>query len=579
MSNGRYRGRLILTAAVTIAVLIGLSLRLVLLHVGPHEKLKTRVDRMRYTEKEIRVGRGRIFDAQGSILALDLPVQDVFADPKVILEKGHLQFVTSHLARILQLDAEELYGRLNRPEKRFVYVKRFVPQDTADRIAGLRLSGVHFIQGTARHYPHGTLMAHVLGFSNWEGVGSAGIEQAFDHYLRGRAGFRISRRDGRRRELYSERSLEIAPQSGADVYLTLDQNIQYIVEEALDKALEEHQAEGMWAIVQRIRTGEILALAARPHYNLNAFRFTTAHERLNRSIGYLYEPGSTFKVMVLAAALNEKAVHPDQIIDCEQGHWIYKRRPLRDFHPYGRLTVRDVLKKSSNIGAAKVALALGEKRLAEYLAAFGFGRRTDINLPGEEAGIFHDLSKWSSISATRLAMGHEIAVTSLQVLNAVSAIANEGFLMKPFVVKKVVDVQGRVLLNTEPEVLSRPIEADTARLMRGLMTRVTEQGGTGKRARVAGYSVAGKTGTAQKPIPGGYSDRDNMASFVGFLPAEEPELAIIVVADAPQPFHTGGRVAAPVFQEIADQTVRYLGVPPVGIMGRRASPVLPGADI
>lgn len=552
------------TVALTAAWL-GLAARLAHLHLGPNDRLRARVEEIRKVEEEILVGRGRVLDCHGNILALDLPVQNVCADPQTILQKGYLRFVGAQLARLLQLDPAMVFARLNRPDRRFEYIKKFVPEETVDQIRRMQLKGVFFEDASARFYPKNAMFCHVLGFSNLEGIGSAGVEQRMDQYLRGRPGLRISEKDGRKVEMYSRRSLEIAPQEGADVYLTLDQNLQYLVEQALDSAVVEHHAKGAWAIVERVRTGEILAMASRPAYDLNGYRAARTEDMLNRTIGYVYEPGSTFKVAVIAAALNERTVTPDDVYDCENGAWFYQGRILRDYHPYGRLNVADVLKKSSNIGAAKVALTLGERRLEQYLRAFGIGRPTGVELPGEEAGILHDRTKWSAISISRIPMGQGVGVTSLQMLNMLCAIVNDGFLMKPSVIQRVVDAQGRTVREFSPEVLGRPIGEDTSRLMRRLLARVTEEGGTGTKARVEGYDVGGKTGTAQKAVAGGYSDSANVASFMGFLPAANPEIAIVVVVDEPQPLHTGGVVAAPVFQEIASQAVRYLDIPPGGI--------------
>ena len=554
--------RKVLVVLVLATAWVGLGARLLMLHLGQNEGLRSRVEQIRSVVQEIPVGRGRILDCHGNILALDLAVKNVCVDPGVINSNGHVNAVGVHLARLLQLDPAMVFTRLNRPNRRYECLKKFVQEDTADEIKRMQLKGVFFEDASARYYPKGSMFCHVVGFANMEGVGSAGVEQRFDSYLRGHSGLRISEKDGKSREVYSRRSLDIQPQQGVDVYLTLDQNLQYIAEKALDKALEEFQAKGAWAIVERVKTGEILALASRPAYDPNLYRIAQENRVLNRPIGYVYEPGSTFKVAIISAALNEGTVDPEDVFDCENGMWVFQGRPLRDYHPYGRLSVADILKKSSNIGAAKVALTLGERRMENYLRAFGMGKPAGIELPGEEGGILRARTKWSKISISRMAMGHEVGVTSLQMLGMLCAIANNGFLMRPTIVQRMVDAEGRTVMEFAPEVVARPIREDTARLMQKLMSRVTEQGGTGTKGHVAGYSVAGKTGTAQKAIPGGYSDSANVASFMGFLPAESPELAIIVVVDEPQPLHTGGLVAAPVFREIAEQAVRYLDIPP-----------------
>ncbi len=556
-----HKWRMAALAVLVMGILAGLGVRLAFLHLASHKDLEERIARMRHTERTIVAERGRILDRRGYTLAMDLAMKDVWVDPMAIQREGHGGFISTHLARILDMKPAAVLDIVNKEGRQFEYIKRHVHSDLADQIARMSFHGVYFHDVMTRHYAQGELMCHVLGFSNMEGVGSAGVEQQLNTYLRGIPGFRVSQRDGRRAEMYSRRQLDIAPRRGGDVQLTLDQSLQFIMEAALDRGLEEYGGKAAWAIMMKVDTGEILAMASRPAFDLNAYRTSTPEQRRNRAISYNYEPGSTFKVPVLAAAFNEGVVTPDEIIDCENGVWYYHGRPLRDYRPNGRLTVADVVKRSSNIGTAKIGLRLSEAQLEEYLRAFGIGRRSGIDLPGEEAGIFAPRSRWSAISVTRLAMGHEVAVTALQLLNAVNAVANDGFLMQPYVVKRVTDRNGRVIREGEPHVLSRPVRPETARLMAQLLARVTEEGGTGRNARMEGYRVAGKTGTAQKPIPGGYSDRLNIASFVGFLPADDPEISMVVVVDEPLPLRTGGAVAAPIFRDIAEQAVRYLDIP------------------
>ena len=564
MVSGMYIWRSVLIAVIMLASLSGLGARLAFLHLSENLKLQSRISDMRYSEREILVGRGRIFDRTGKLMAIDLPVKDVILDPLRVQEAGVTRFVSGHLARLLEVRHEEVLQRARKQGRRYERVKRFVPLDEVEEVARLKLPGVYFEDASKRIYPQNELMCHVVGYANWSGVGSAGIEQRMNRYLKGRPGLLVSEKDGNRRELYDRRSLEIPAQAGADVHLTLDQNLQFLLEEAMDKAMEEHHAKGAWAVMQDVRSGEILAMVSRPGFDLNTYMKFEKEELRNRAIGYVYEPGSTFKLMVIAAALNEGVVNKDTVFNCENGSWYYKGKPLRDYHGYSSLTVADILKKSSNIGAAKIAIALNPRRTEEYLRDFGIGKVTGIELPGEEYGLFRSRDSWTGISITRIAMGHEVAVTALQIVNAVNAIANNGFLMKPTVIRKIVNADGLEVLRNEPEVLARPISEETSRLMRTLMTRVTETGGTGRKARFAGYEVAGKTGTAQKPMRGGYSDSANIASFVGFVPAQNPEFTMIVVVDEPQPLHTGGSVAAPVFREVAEQAVRYLDIPAEG---------------
>lgn len=572
MIERRYRNRLIGLAMLMMLALIGVSTRLVYLHfhIGPSMDRGGRIAAMRQFRESLAVGRGKILDRNGNVLALDLVKKELCASPADIASNRNIQAVSESLGRVLNVEPRLLMSRINRPERQFVYVAGFGHALEDDQVAALsreKLPGVFLLDTMVRSYPRGTSLCHVLGYVNLEKErnGGAGIEQRWDRYLRGVPGLLIGERDGRRHELYDRRLLEIKPRPGANVTLTIDQYVQYIVERALETAVREQQATAAWAIVERVRTGEIVAMANIPTFDPCQFRTTAPDAMRNRCVSAIYEPGSTFKVAVVAAALNEKLVTPGQIFDCENGTWFYQKRPLRDFHPYGNLSVADIIKKSSNIGAAKIALLLGNPRLHAYLKQFGVGEPTGIELPGEEAGLLYPVSRWTSISPTRIAIGHEVAVTALQMLGVLCAIANDGVRMKPHIVKQVTDADGRVLYRQAPMAVSQPIKPDTARLMKSLLVRVTEEGGTGTRAAVEGYTVGGKTGTAQKAIVGGYSDKLNMSSFMGFIPAEDPQLAIIVVLDEPRSdVRTGGYVAGPVFREIAEQSVRYLDIPPMG---------------
>ncbi len=555
--------RLLFTATLLMLAMLGLGFRLAFLHVGPHERTRELYEEVTHIQRTINAPRGNIVDARGRLLALDHPTVDVCVDPKVICARGQVLAVSEVLSRALQLPRGVVQSRVDRPKRRFEYVKRFVSEEKAEEIRELALKGVFFRESTVRQYPQETLMCHVVGFSNLEGVGSAGIELIMNKLLKGRPGLLESEVDGRRNELYSLRKVDIAPEQGADIHLTLDQNIQYFTEKALDEVMEEYNAKGAWAIVQRVKTGEILAMAARPGFDLNDFRNAVDPQKMNSPIGYNYEPGSTMKAMVIAAAIDMGIVTPETMIDCENGAWLHEGRILHDSHPYGILSVSDILKKSSNIGIAKIAaLYMKPEVLDSYLRDFGIARKHGAGLPGEESGYLLPVSKWPKIKASRVGIGQGVTVTALQMMNALCSIGNGGVLMKPYVVKKIVH-NGETIVEGKPEVAGRPISAEAADITLKMLARVTEKGGTGRRACVRGYRVAGKTGTAQKTLKGrrGYSDTNYIGSFMGFLPAEDPEIAIIVVVDEPQPIHAGGRVAAPAFAEIARQTARYLDIP------------------
>lgn len=564
MSERRQLIRLAVVALAFTACFAGLGFRLGQLHLGDNEELRRKATDKRTVAKPLLVGRGRILDRRGAILAMDLPVYHLNADPQMILKDGLVRAYSALLSRLLQLDEAEVAAKLSQPERRQVFLKHSMNEDERQRIAALKLKHLWTTPVSARYYPLNNQMGHVVGFSNADGEGSAGVERFFDSLLKGVPGVLVSQQDGRGFEMLDRRTLEIPPQAGADVFLTLDVNLQHMVEVALDDAMQKHRALGAWAVIENVRSGEILAMATRPDFNLNEYGRTPPDRLRNSVTGYVYEPGSTFKVAVIAAALNEGVVRPDTCFDCENGLWMYKGKPMRDFHGYGILSVADILKKSSNIGAAKIALLLGEARLEKYLRDFGIGRRSGIEIPGEEGGLFRPRSQWDTLTATRVAYGHSVGVTTLQMVNLVGAIGNRGFLMRPTVVRRVSDARGRRLREFEPAVAGRPIREETARLMCQLMTRVTEEGGTGRRAAIEGYAIAGKTGTAVKPVAGGYSSDRNIASFVGLAPAEDPAIAIMVVVDEPQPDHTGGVVAAPVFRQIAQEALRYLDIPPSG---------------
>lgn len=562
MIDRRMQRRFGVSALLYLLMATGLGFRLAFLHLGPHEDERQRLDDLRRFREDIEGRRGLITDRSGesNILAIDVPTAHICADPERVLASDAVVPVAEALSGMLDMDVDAVAVKLNRPGRRYSRIKRYVPMEIADLIDAKDLPGVFLREANLRYYPHNTFLCHVLGFVNYEGYGSSGLEQAYHEYLKGKPGVIEGRLNGLRQELYVRRAKYEPGEEGHRLELTIDQNMQHILEAALDEMMETSNATAAWSIVQHVKTGEILAMASRPAYDLNEFYRTSPEERMNRAISVNYEPGSTMKAACFAAALNEGIVTPETVFDCENGSWFYKGRILRDSHGYGLLNVADGLKKSSNILTAKVALMLGNERLYEYFRKFGLGELTGIDLPGEEAGIFHPPSRWYGISPTRIPIGQGIASTALQILGIYCTIANDGYRMRPYVVRRVIDDEGNIVMSRQPEVVTRVIRPETAALMRDLLTRVTDEDGTGRRARVPGIAVAGKTGTAQKPEAGGYSDDRFVASFVGFLPADEPEIGIIVVADEPKPDYYGGVVAAPAFQKMAVGMSRYMGL-------------------
>ena len=562
MPDGGYRWKSVVVSLAVMAIWLGLFVRLGWLHLGPNTSLKAKVERLHNLDMELRSRRGRILDRKGNLLAQDLPTKDIHIDPKVLQSNRVTGVVATHLSRLLGVPRAEILERARRPNRRDETIARNVSDAMAERVLRLRMKGVFARASEMRHYPQNGEGCHVIGFSNAEGVGSAGVEQRFDEMLQGRAGLRKSQRDGRHREIYGRRTLEIQPEDGADVHLTLDATIQHFAEQGMDHALAEYHCDAAWTIVEDVRTGQILAMACRPGFDLNEYPRSSAEERRNRAVSVNYEPGSVFKTLTVAAGINEGLIATNDVFDCEMGRWTYLGKPLKDFHPYGELDVTGILRKSSNVGAAKIAVMVGERKLDSYLRAFGIGRRTGIELPGEEAGLLAPVDKWSKLDITRIAMGHTVAVTALQILNALCCIGNDGVLMRPYIVSKIVDANGAVIEEHRPKSVARPITERTARLMREMLVSVTQPGGTGTRAAIDGYAIAGKTGSAEKLENGHYSKTKNMASFMGLIPADKPQIGIIVVLDNPHPLRTGGVSAAPVFKVVAEPIVHYLDIRP-----------------
>ncbi len=579
---------------MVLLVFAGIALRLCFVQLKPEAWVLTPIQENRKLEWKPVGSRGRIVDCNGEILAMDMTAYHVCLDPKDIHENGNPEAVAKYMSQEFHIPEDELWQDLDDATRRWVPIKRYVPEQKLKRFdpraygvvytprepleggeTNIYLRGVTMQETSIRNYPKGPLMAHVVGFSNMEGVGSAGIEQRMDEFLRGKEGLRISAKDGRRREIYGSRTVDIPPEDGATVVLTLDQQLQYFVEKTIEKTCNDFNAKAVWAIVQRVSTGEILAMASYPTYDLNRYRNAPPDWMRNRAISVNYEPGSVMKAALISSALDEHVVATNTMIECENRYW--PRFKLRDDPPgWDRLSVADVLKYSSNIGTAKIAIMMGEQTVYDHFKAFHFGNRLGIGLPGEEGGILTSPKHWSKIRITRIGMGQGIAVTAMQMISMMDAIAYNGVQMKPYVVKKVVAADGHVVLENKPEELGRPIAPSTAREMQRCLARVTENGGTAPKARVEGYTVAGKTGTAQKIRPkeegGGYYEHKFMASFAGFIPANNPEIGIIVVADDPVKYNRngkpigqhGGTVCGPAFSEIAEFAVRYLRIAPDG---------------
>ncbi len=538
----------------------GLAVRLFQLQVVRHDELQAIVDNIHGEVVHQQGRRGEIRDCNGNLMASSLTASIVTADPEIAAPEAVT--TAQKLAPLLGLSQADLILKLTRGG-RYVRLKSKVDMDTAQRIRAMKLRGIGFEDQFVRSYPNGTLAAHVLGFVDAEHHGIQGIEASVDDYLRGHAGYEVMEHDRKGREIRAWRTEDISPKDGYNVVLTIDQVIQHIAETELDKAVQEHRPRSAMIIVSRPKTGEILAMSCRPTYDPNQPGECPPDARRNRCISDVAEPGSTFKVVSVSGALSEGAVTLEDRFDCENGAWLYAGHVLHDAHPYGTLSVEEILYHSSNIGAAKIAAErMGAARLYEYIRRFGFGRKTGIALPGEVSGIAHPLSDWSKLSVTRIPMGQGIAVTPLQMMMAVNAVANGGMLMRPLIIKSVEDADGNVVAQYRPQAVGRVIQPRASILMAAALRKVVTPLGTAPKAAVPGYDVAGKTGTAQEIENGQYVNR-YYASFIGYFPASAPEISILVSLDDPASGgYYGGSVAGPVFRAVAEKVAQYLGIPP-----------------
>jgi cell division protein FtsI (penicillin-binding protein 3) len=537
----------------------GILARLFFLQVLHAAELTAKADRQHQKTVTVEGGRGAIVDRQGKVLAVNMDVPSVFGIPTSL---DNPSGVAHDLARVLRARPEDIERKLKQ-ERNFVWIARKLDPEQGRRLEALSLDGIGIVLEGRRFYPNGTLLSHVLGFAGMDGQGLEGLERRYDKYLSGEKQLVILQRDALGRTVFPKGISERTPTPGHSLTLTIDEFIQYVAEKELDEAVTSARAKGGMAIVMEPNTGAILAMALSPKFDPNAMSGMSADRWRNRIITDAYEPGSTMKVVVAAAALEERIMKPDSLIYGENGRMEIARTVIHDHEKSGWITFAEVIQKSSNIGAAKIAMQLEEARLYRYVKAFGFGEKSDIDLPGEMAGLVKEPKDWGRRSLASIAMGQEIGVTPLQLVTAISAVANGGRLMKPYVVSEIRDAGGHLVGRIEPHVRRQPISAATARTVTDILEGVVTMG-TGRKAAVSGYRVAGKTGTAQKidPRTGAYSSSLLMGSCVGYVPAEDPRLAIVVVIDEPKTEAWGGVVAAPVFRRIAEQVLPHLGVSP-----------------
>jgi stage V sporulation protein D (sporulation-specific penicillin-binding protein) len=509
---------------------------------------------------ELEPHRGTIYDRNMYRLAFNIRADSAFAVPRE-MEDEEKPHTSETLSSILGQDKGFILDRLNR-DKGFVWIKRKISDEESQEITKLNLKGVELIKESKRVYPNGYLAAHILGFAGLDNAGLEGLELMYDKYLRGKPGFRLTSRDAKRRFLSSKDEKFLSPVNGLNLILNIDETIQNIAEQALDSAFKKYKAKGAIIIVMDPHSGEILALANRPSYDLNSFFESSSDSHRNRAVTDSFEPGSVFKIVTASCALEEGIVGLEDKFFCENGKYFVVGHILHDHRPHGTLTFREIIEKSSNIGTVKVAQKVGAKNLYKYVKAFGFGEPTGIDLLGEVRGTTYPLEKWSKTSITALPMGQEVTANAMQLVCAMSVIANGGKLVTPWVLREIRDEHGEVIMSFESRASRRVISEETAAKVRGLLKGVIERG-TGTLAKLESYTAGGKTGTAQKVEPTGvYSHSKFVGSFVGFAPVDDPRIAIVVCLDEPRPFYYGGVVSAPVFKKVAEDTLRYLGVKP-----------------
>ncbi len=559
-SNPNPKLRLYCLAAFLLLWVGLIGYRLVVLQVVRYGEFSQRAARQQQRTVEVSPRRGVIYDRNGRALAMTVSVDSVFAVPSEIPDPAT---AASLLAQVLHTEPKEILAKIE-SSRNFTWIARKIDADQSERLRGMNLKGIYFQKEFKRFYPKGDLAAQVLGYVGLDDEGLGGIERSFDEQLRGKPGKMLVSVDAKQRSLGR---VEKQPEPGQNVVLTIDENIQFIAERELQATINQTHAQAGTVVVQDPHTGEILALASFPTFNPNSFRTSTPAALKNRAVSDVYEPGSVFKIVTLSAALEEKLTQPDEVIDCQMGAITVFGRVIHDHKPYGNLTVTQIMQNSSDVGAIKLGLRLGDQRMDHYIRAYGFGSQTGVEVPGETRGIARPPERWTKSSIGSISMGQEVGVSSVQLVSMVSTIANDGVYTPPRLVAGELapgESSGAHMqtIAFKPNGQRRVISPLTAVEMKKILENVVLFG-TGKKAILNGYTSAGKTGTAQKidPATGRYSARNYIASFAGFAPVNKPMVTISVMLDSPQGGHEGGGVSAPLFEHVAQQVLAYMNVP------------------
>ena len=551
------RTRVFILAAVLAIAFAGVLSRLATVQLVRHAEFAALAERQYSRTITLSALRGPIVDRRGAPLATSASAESLFAQPRAV---GDPVRVAWRLAPFLALPERELHGLLTSP-KSFVWLKRRLPPAVADQIRALREPGLGFVPDSQRLYPNRELAAHVVGFEGADG-GLEGVERAWDKELGGAPGRAIAGRDALGREVVTQRVLQ-EPAPGHGIMLTLDTTIQYVAEREIDAAYRRTGSKAAMAVIMEPKTGDVLAVAIRPTFNPNTFTAAKREDVRNRAVTDPFEPGSTFKIIMAAAALEEGLVKPDERIFGEWGAITIAKTTIKDWKKQGWMTFEEVLQQSSNVGSIKVGMRLGSETYYRYMTGFGFGAPTGVGLSGESRGLLREPRRWSALSLPTMSIGQEISVTALQLVSAFGAVANGGVLMQPRLVRATFDAEGRELRRVEPTAIRRVISEETARTLMRIMVQTVDHG-TGHAAAIPGYAVGGKTGTAQKLDPNTrrYSHAPGVLSFVGVAPADDPRFVMLVMLDEPKNEKWGSEAAAPIFAAIGREILRYLDVPP-----------------
>ena len=553
------------------------------LQVLQSHKLASLAERQYQRIVQLVPKRGVLYDRKKEEMAISIEVDSVFAQPGKV---ENIQEAAQKIGPILGKKPDALLKKL-REEKPFVWLERGIGSPQRSAIEALQLEGIDFLKEAKRFYPQGEIGSQVIGFSGVDSRGLEGVELGYDEFIRGQPGYILIPKDALGRAITRQTPDIRHSEEGCEVILTIDKNIQYVAEKELKRAIRTHSAKGGMVVVMNPKTGEILAMSSQPSFDPNHFSSSPAYLLKNRTLTDTFEPGSTFKVFLLAAALEEQVASSGDVFFCENGSYAVGGKIIHDVHKYGWLSLGEIIKVSSNIGASKVGKKLGKGKLYHHLKGFGFGSKTGVDLPGEVTGSLPPPQFWSEVGLANISFGQGVSLTALQLTTALAAIANGGVMMRPYVVKAIMERRGNVaevLKENRPKTMRRVVSQETAKTVAAILKTVTQEGGTGQAACLTEYETAGKTGTAQKAQSSGrgYSEK-RIGSFIGFAPADSPQLVITAILDEPRGVSYGGVVAAPIFKAIGEQVLPYIGVYPKGVTylaqaSPRQSPPAAGFD-